>query len=215
MPIDVKICGLTSAVMLDVAIEAGATYAGLVFHEKSPRDVSPDLAAELVRRGGGRISMVALFVDPSDQRLSQICSTVKPDLIQLHGNETPERVKFIHSELGLPIIKAVPVRTLADAEKARGYEEVADLILFDTKLSEDADKSVPGGTGKAFDWHVVKDVLDGEFMLAGGLNAKNVGLAIERSGAQAVDVSSGVEIERGKKDGSLIREFIAAAHAAC
>ncbi len=199
MPVDVKICGLTSPGMLDVAIEAGAAYAGLVFHATSPRNISHTQAAHLVEHGAGRAKMVALLVDPTDEELKAVCERVRPDMVQLHGSETVERVQAVRTDFRLPVIKAIGVGSAEDAQQSLAYEEVADLILFDTKLS---------------DWHLVKGVLKRPFMLAGGLVAGNVQTAIARSGAQAVDVSSGVEITRGNKDAELIREFIAAAHGA-
>ena len=214
MPIDVKICGLRTAEMLDVAIEAGAAYGGLVFEPRSVRDISVDEATRLTKHNEARIKMVALLVNPEDELLDLLCRTVMPDLIQLHGDESVERVASVRRRTGLPIIKAIGVRARSDAEKARLYEDVADLILFDTKLGKDPEKTLPGGSGQAFDWHQVKNVLRQPFMLAGGLRAENVAIAIARSGAQMVDVSSGVERSPGEKDAGLIRNFIAAAHGA-
>jgi len=213
MEIDVKICGLVSTEMLDVAIDAGAAYGGLVFEPRSVRDVSMEQAARLTQHGGDRIKMVALFVNGSDELIETVCARVKPDMIQMHGDESPEMVGRVRKMTGLPVIKAIGVRNADDAQSARLYEDVADLILFDTKLSDDPQHVLPGGSGKAFDWHLVKNVLKRPFMLAGGLNAQNVATALEQSGAASVDVSSAVESQPGCKDGGLIREFVAAAHA--
>jgi len=211
MPIEVKICGLRSAEMLDATIEAGAAYGGLVFEPRSVRDIGIDQARLMTEHNGGRIKMVALMVNPEDEMLKLVCQRVKPDMIQLHGDESAERVAAVRRQTGLPVIKAIGVRHREDAKKAHIYEDVADLILFDTKLSEDKGNSLRGGSGQAFDWHLVKDIQSEPFMLAGGLRAENVASAIARSGAQMVDVSSGVEHSPGKKDAGLIRDFIAAA----
>ena len=214
MTIDVKICGLTTADMLDVAIEAGATYGGLVFEPRSRRDISIESAARLTAHNAGRIKMVALFVNADDALLEAVCASVKPDFIQMHGDESPERVASVRAKCGLPIIKAIGVKTADDARRGRIYENVADLILFDTKLSNDPQKILPGGSGQVFDWHLVKNILNRPFMLAGGLNAGNLQKALDCSGAGSVDVSSAVERRAGQKDGELIKEFIAAAHGA-
>ena len=214
MTIDVKICGLTTADMLDVAIDAGAAFGGLVFEPRSLRDISIEQAAQLTAHNAGRIKMVALFVDADDALLDAVCASVKPDFIQMHGDESPERVACVCAATGLPIIKAIGVKTADDARRGQIYEDVADLILFDTKLSDDPQKVLPGGSGQVFDWHLVKNILTRPFMLAGGLNAGNLQKAIDCSGAGSVDVSSAVERGAGQKDGELIKEFIAAAHGA-
>ena len=212
MPIDVKICGLTTTEMLDVSIQAGAAYGGLVFEPRSVRNISIDQASRLTQHNGGRIKMVALFVNGQDALIETVCKNVRPDMIQMHGDEGVQRVSEVRKMTGLPVIKAVGVKNAKDAKSARTYEDVADLILFDTKLSDDPEKVLPGGSGQAFDWHLVKNVLTRPFMLAGGLNAQNLPTALECSGAGAVDVSSAVERVRGEKDAELIKEFIAAAH---
>lgn len=208
MTIDVKICGLKTSEALDAAIDAGAAYGGLVFEPRSVRHLEGAQASTLVQHNAGRIKMVALFVNPDDKYLREICAAVKPDMLQLHGTEPPERVAEIKEMTGLPAIKAIGVASAEDARAAYAYEDVADLILFDTKLSEDPDKTLPGGSGQTFDWHHVSNVLSNPFMLAGGLRADNVSRAIAISGAAAVDVSSAVESAPGQKDVTLIREFI-------
>ena len=198
--------------MLDVAIDAGAAYAGLVFEPRSVRDISIKQAAQLTAHAGQRIKIVALFVDPIDTLIDEVAEIVKPHMLQLHGKESVERTGLIKQRAGLPIIKAIGVRDSSDPAKARPYVDVADLILFDTKPLEDTQNVLPGGSGQAFDWNLVHNALNCPFMLAGGLRSENVQTAIEQSGAGSVDVSSAVENAPGQKDAGLIREFIAAAH---
>lgn len=220
MTVEVKICGLKSVEALEAALDAGADYVGLVFHDKSPRNVDIATARSLAERARGRARIVALLVDPDDARLAAVVSAVAPDLIQLHGNESPARVAEIARTTGRPIMKAVKVAAAADAEAAALYRDAAELILFDAKLF-DAEAPVegagvlPGGNGIAFDWQALANVR-GRFpyMLAGGLTPENVAEAIHLTGASAVDVSSGVECSPGEKDVRLIRRFLRAAKTA-
>lgn len=212
MSVKVKICGLCTPESLDAALEAGADYFGLVFYPPSPRNVDFSRARALAAQGRGRAKSVALLVDPDDAALKRIADEVAPDFLQLHGGETPERLREIKHLTGLQIIKAIKVESAADAGAARGYDGAADLILYDAKEPEDADNTLPGGNGVPFDWQALMGVKGGRsFMLSGGLNPDNVVAAIAATGARAVDVSSGVESAPGEKDAELIRRFIAAA----
>ncbi len=214
----VKICGITDEAGLDAALAGGADYIGLVFYLKSPRHLDLARAKALRERlpKNGNCKAVALVVDPSDAELSEIVSTIDPDLIQLHGHETVERVAEIRAHVRKPIIKAVAVASAADVEAAHAYlhaGRLADILLFDAKPAPKA--ALPGGNGLAFDWHI----LDGltapiSFALAGGLTPENVAEAVERTGATIVDVSSGVESAPGRKDPELIRRFLRNAKAA-
>jgi phosphoribosylanthranilate isomerase len=214
MPVEVKICGLSTPETVDAAISAGADFIGLVFFPKSPRNVSIAQAAELASRARGRAKIVALVVDAEDALLAAINEHVAPDFFQAHGAETPERVSEIAALTGKPVIKAIRVKDAADIADAARFSRVASLILYDAKAPETLGSSLPGGNGHAFDW----TLLDGEkrpaFMLAGGLNPENVREGIRVTGAPVVDVSSGVEIAPGVKDVNLIRKFIEAAKAA-
>lgn len=215
----VKICGLKDEAHLDAAIEAGADLVGFVLFAKSPRNVNLEQAAALVARARerGSVQTVTLLVDPDDELVHRVVATVKPDLIQLHGHETPERAEAIRRRSGLPVMKAVPVASPAEVAAAFAYLEPgggADLLLFDAKPPERPD-ALPGGNGLIFDWHI----LDGarrrtSFALAGGLTPENVAQAIDLTGAAIVDVSSGVESRPGEKDADLIRRFLRAAKAA-
>jgi len=215
MTIAVKICGLKTEAALEAALRGGADYIGLVFHGPSPRNLDLQTARVLADKARGRAKVVALLVDPDDRRLADVVAAVSPDLIQLHGSETPERVGAIAARFGRPVLKAVKVAGPADAEAALDYKGKAELILFDAKAPEDREGALPGGNGAAFDWRALESVRGKiGYMLAGGLTPLNVGEAIRLTGANAVDVSSGVESSPGEKDAELIRRFLHAAKTA-
>jgi phosphoribosylanthranilate isomerase len=215
MNTEVKICGLRSEAALDAALAAGADYVGFVFYERSPRNISPAAARVLANRARGRAKVVVLLVDPDDALLAEVIDAVAPDIVQLHGTETPARVAEIAQRFGLPVMKAVAVAGASDVQAALAYAGDADRILFDAKAPADDAAALPGGNGVAFDWLALAG-LEGriDYMLAGGLNADNVAEAIRATGAPAVDVSSGVESRPGEKDPDLIRRFIHAAKTA-
>jgi phosphoribosylanthranilate isomerase len=210
MTTEVKICGLRSELALDAALAGGADFIGLVFYPRSPRNIELAAARVLADKARGRAKVVALLVDPDDALLTEVIETVEPDIVQLHGAETPTRVAEIARRFGKPVMKAVAVATPADVTVALEYVAHADRILFDAKPLPG--ETLPGGNGIAFDWQALAG-LEGrvDFMLAGGLTPDNVGEAIRRTGARAVDVSSGVESRPGEKDPDLIRRFIQAA----
>jgi phosphoribosylanthranilate isomerase len=204
--VDVKICGLSDEDSIDAAIEAGADYIGLVFFAKSPRAVTPELAAELVQLCD-EVKKVGLFVDPDDALLDEVLTQLRLDLVQLHGSETPERVEYIRQEYGVPVMKVIPVSSAEDLAQAAAFEEVADWLLFDAKPPKDA--VLPGGNAVSFDWTILKGFKSKlPWMLAGGLTADNVAEAVKVTGAKAVDVSSGVESAPGVKDADKIRAFV-------
>jgi phosphoribosylanthranilate isomerase len=207
MTVKVKICGLTTEASLDVALASGADMIGIVFFPPSPRNVTASLAGRLAARARGRAKIVALMVDPSDAAVERAIAAAAPDLLQLHGAETPLRVAEIRRRWG-PVIKAVAVATSDDVASALAYAAMADIILFDARAP--ADSSRPGGNGAAFDWRTLIGA-DAPFALSGGLNPDNVAEAVRVTGAAMVDVSSGVERRPGVKDHDLIRRFIHAA----
>ncbi len=206
----VKICGLSTGETMQAALDAGADMVGLVFYSKSPRNVPLQQAAALALQARGRAQIVALIVDADDALLKSIVNAVRPDYLQAHGSETPERVADITRLFAVPVIKAIKVKEPADVASARAFKDLAELILFDAKAPENL---LPGGNGLSFDWNLLKGK-DGQFMLSGGLNPENVAEAIRLTRAPIVDVSSGVETTPGKKGISLIRTFIARAKAA-
>jgi len=213
MAVEVKICGVGTEKALAAAIEAGADYVGFVFFPNSPRHVSLETARRLSECARGHIRVVALLVDPADEDLDSILSAVDPDIIQLHGAETPERVAEIRIRAARPVLKAVKVATAADIVAASAFP-AADMFLFDAKPAKNA--ALPGGNGIPFDWPLLAQTpLDRPFMLSGGLTAENIAEAIRITAPQAVDTSSGVEVAPGKKDPAAIRRFIQAAKNGC
>ncbi|MBS0239378.1 MAG: phosphoribosylanthranilate isomerase [Proteobacteria bacterium] len=208
-----KICGITTSEALDAAISGGAEYIGLVFFPKSPRHLDIAKAKGLAERARGKARIVALTVDADDAALREIVEEVAPDILQLHGKEAPSRVASIKKQFGREVIKAIAVATADDVAQARGYADVADLILFDAKAPPGA--PLPGGNGRTFDWHALDGVAETlPFMLSGGLGPDNVADAIALTHPLAVDVSSGVESAPGIKDPEQIRRFLLAVKAA-
>ncbi|MGO4683206.1 phosphoribosylanthranilate isomerase [Hyphomicrobium sp. 2TAF46] len=208
-----KICGITTPEALDAAITGGADYIGLVFYAKSPRHLDIAKAKGLAERARGKARIVALTVDADDATLNEIVNEVAPDVLQLHGKETPSRVAAIKEQFGREVIKAIAVATADDVAQAREYADVADLILFDAKAPPGA--LLPGGNGRTFDWHALDGVAEAlPFMLSGGLGPDNVADAIALTHPLAVDVSSGVESAPGIKDPDQIRRFLLAVKAA-
>lgn len=213
MPTRTKICGLRSSDAMAAALAAGADMVGLVLFPPSPRSVTVAEAASLAALARGHATIVALVVDADDALLERIAAVVRPDMLQLHGSETPERTAAIRALTGLPVMKALKVRTADDAVAALAYVGVADSILFDAAPPKGADR--PGGHGRTFDWGLLDGVKHRvPFILSGGLTHDNVAAAIRATGATAVDVSSGVETAPGVKDAALIHAFVAAARAA-
>ena len=206
----VKICGLKTEAALEAALDGGADYVGFVFFPPSPRNVGLATAKLLAGKARSRAKVVALMVDPPDDLIGEVATVVAPDILQMHGRETPERVAEIRSRWGIPVMKAVPVETADDARAAVHYSPAADLILFDARAP--ADSARPGGNGAPFDWRTLLGVTEGiAFVLSGGLTPDNVAEAIRLTGATIVDVSSGVESRPGEKDSDLIRRFLRAA----
>jgi len=213
MTLLVKICGLSIPDTLDVALEAGADMVGFVFFPPSPRNISFEQAKVLGERVKDRAQKVALTVDADDMLLASIIEALKPDMLQLHGHETPQRVATIRESFGLPVMKALAIETKSDLAAIENYTSVADRLLFDARPPREATR--PGGLGKPFDWHLLENLhLSIPFMLSGGLDAGNVAEALRITRAGGVDVSSGVESAPGVKDVEKIRAFIRAARSA-
>ena len=210
MALAVKICGLTAPDTLEVALEAGADFVGFVFFPPSPRNLGLEAARVLGAQVKGRAGKVALTVNAGDETIAGIVAALHPDMLQLHGKETPERVVAVRTRFGIPVMKALPIATRADLSAIRPYAEVADRLLFDARPPAEATR--PGGLGNTFDWTLLKGIHPGvPWMLSGGLDPANVAEAIAVTGAPAVDVSSGVERAPGDKDAGKIRAFIRAA----
>lgn len=211
MPTDVKICGLKTAEALAAALDGGASHVGFIFFPKSPRNILPEEAGQLRRAALGRAGAVAVTVDADDALLDGIVAAMAPDMLQLHGKESPARVAAVKARYALPVMKALSVSEAADVEAAAAYEEVADRMLFDARPPKGAE--LPGGNGVPFDWRIL-DGYRGDYFLSGGLTPENVGAAIRLLDPPGLDVSSGVESAPGEKDLGLIAAFFAAVRAA-
>ena len=213
MPLLVKICGLKTPEALDVALDAGADQVGFVFFAPSPRNLGHGKARALGERVKGRAGKVALTVDATDDMLGEIVETLRPDMLQLHGSETPDRVVTVRTRFGLPVMKALPIEDRASLSPIRLYANVADSIIFDARAPREATR--PGGLGKPFDWRLLQDIdVAVPYMLSGGLDVSNVADALSITRAPGVDVSSGVERAPGEKDLEKILAFVRAARAA-
>ena len=209
MPVQVKICGLSTPATLDAAIKAGASHVGLMFFPPSPRHVDFDKAAELAARVPSQVCKVGVFVEPCNALLDQAIAAGQLDAIQLH--KTPaNRAAAIATHTGLEIWATVAVRSHADLDAAAGYRGAAHRLLYDAMTPDGA--ALPGGMGLRFDWSLLAGFDHPlPWALAGGLTADNVAEAIRATGAPLVDVSSGVETEPGIKDVDKIAAFLQAA----
>jgi phosphoribosylanthranilate isomerase len=213
MSVGAKICGVTTPEAARAALDGRAMFLGFMFFEKSPRHLDLEAAARLAEPARGRAQVVAVTVDPTDAELDRIAAGLKPDLVQLHGRETPARVREAAGRTGAGIIKVLPVSEAADIAAAADYEGVAEHLMFEGRPPKDATR--PGGIGASFDW----TLLSGRrfrrpWFLAGGLDPWNLADAVRQSGAPLVDVSSGVERGPGLKDPALVKAFLDAARKA-
>jgi phosphoribosylanthranilate isomerase len=207
MTLKAKICGVSTPEAVRAALDGGAGWLGFVFFPKSPRNLAPPAAARLAEPVRGRAKVVALLVDPSDAQVDEVARGLRPDLIQLHGKESPARVREIAVRAACGIIKALPVAVAADLAAAGAYEDLVEHLMFDAKPPKDA--ALPGGAGRAFDWSLTAGRrFKRPWFLAGGLDPWNVAEAASVSGAPLVDVSSGVERGPGLKDPALITAFL-------
>lgn len=213
MTLTVKICGLSDPRSVDAALEAGADMVGFVFFERSPRHVSLSTGRALGARVAGRARKVALTVDADDATLAAVIEALSPDVLQLHGDETPERVAYVRTRFGLPVMRALGLAERHDIERVALFDGLADHLLFDARAPRGGDR--PGGNGEAFDWTLLRGLRTRRpWLLAGGLHCDNVREAIRETGARGVDVSSGVEARPGVKDVEKIARFIALARGA-
>ena len=206
--VQAKICGLSTLDAVAAAVDGGAAFVGFVFFEKSPRNLEPEAAARLVASlRQSPVKTVAVTVDPDDALIDRLMATLKPDLIQVHGRETPARVREIGQRSGAGMIKAFSVSSSSDVDQAQAFDTVVEHLMFDARPLEGS--ALPGGTGARFDWSLLEGRrFSRPHFLAGGLDPWNVGEAIKASGAPLVDVSSGVERGPGLKDPALITAFL-------
>lgn len=209
MALDIKICGLKTAEAVDAALDGGASHLGFNFFSKSPRYIAPEEAGDLRLAARGRAEAVAIIVDADNALLDEIIMAMAPDMLQLHGRETPDRVAAVRERYSLPVMKALAVSEAADLDRAKLYADVADRLLFDAKPPKGSE--LPGGNGIAFDWQLLAALdADIDYMLSGGLNAANIGDALRLANPPGIDISSGVESAPGVKDAGLIESFFRA-----
>ncbi|OBQ95268.1 phosphoribosylanthranilate isomerase [Mesorhizobium sp. AA23] len=213
MTLDIKICGLKTDTAMAAALAGGASHVGFIFFAKSPRFVDPAEAGRLRQAAIGKAKAVAVTVDADDDFLDDIVARMQPDMLQLHGSETPVQVAELKTRYGLPVMKVLSVSEAADLERIKPYVGVADRLMFDAKPPKGS--QLPGGNGVAFDWRILAGLDAGlDYMLSGGLNAANVGDALRLANPPGIDISSGVESAPGVKDPALIEQFFRAVRAA-
>lgn len=213
MSLDIKICGLKTPEALEAALAGGASHVGFIFFPKSPRNVEPATAGALRQSAHGKAKAVAVTVDADDAFLDAIVTTMAPDMLQLHGKETPERVAAAKARYGLPVMKAFSISEQADLAKIGIFASIADRLLLDAKPP--AGSELPGGNGVSFDWSLLAALDQSvDYMLSGGLNAANVGDALRIANPPGIDISSGVENAPGVKDPALIEQFFQAVRTA-
>ena len=202
---EIKICGINDEYSMTTAIDCKVEYIGLVFYEKSPRNVTIDYSTKLLDNRNQYSKIVALTVNPDDNFISNLKKSIRPDYLQLHGNESPNRCKEIKNKFDIPIIKGVGIKNKFDLIQANArYENVCDILLLDSPAT-----TLPGGNGNKFDWKFLKNYKSKKkWMLAGGLNIDNINQAVKISTPPAIDISSGVETEKGIKSPEMIKDFI-------
>lgn len=213
MNLRVKICGINSVEAATAAVACRADFGGLVFFPASPRHAGFDHATRLAEILRGKLQIVSLLVNPDDSLVGELTARVQPDMIQLHGDESPARVAAIARLSRRPVMKALAVTVPEDVRRAHEYREVADYILFDSRPGPLSER--PGGVGLAFDWRMLSGIrFDRPWGIAGGLNPENVGRAIAIANPAFVDASSGVEDAPGQKNREKIAAFVIAARGA-
>jgi len=209
MAVKVKICGLNDPAAVAAAVAGGASHVGFVFYPPSPRAVDPARAAALARGVPAEVVKVGLFVDAADAAIAEVLSAAPLDMLQLHGGETPRRVKDVRRRFGLPVMKAVRLASAVDVAAADEFLTAADWLLFDAKPPPEMTRALPGGNALSFDWSLIAGRgWSLPWMLSGGLNTGNLAAAVAATRARLVDVSSGVEDSPGRKNPEKIAAFI-------
>lgn len=213
MRLDIKICGLKTPDAVDHAVALGATHVGFIFFGKSPRHIEPADAGQLADRVRGRAKIVSVSVDADNDELDEIMAMIRPDILQLHGRESPDRVLTVKAVTGLPVWKALSISEAGDLERIDDYDGIANRFLFDAKRPKNSE--LPGGNGVSFDWTLLKGLSERvDYMLSGGLDKDNVGEALRIAKPTGIDLSSGVESSPGVKSLDMMDEFFAAVRAA-
>ncbi|GGE21576.1 N-(5'-phosphoribosyl)anthranilate isomerase [Aureimonas endophytica] len=213
MALDIKICGLRTEAAVAAAAARGATHVGFIHFPRSPRHLSLDEMAALRPAIPAPVKLVVVLVDPDDALVEAVANRVRPDILQLHGKESPERVAAVKALSGLPVMKALSVGAAADLLAVPRYAGAADRILLDAKQPKGSD--LPGGNGVAFDWDLLAGLDPAQpYILSGGLNPGNVAAVLARLEPAGIDLSSGVESAPGVKDLRLIHALFDAIGAA-
>ena len=202
---EIKICGINDEVCMLTALECKVDYIGLVFYERSPRNITIDYSKKILHNRNKHSKIVALTVNPEDDFIIDLKRNIKPDYLQLHGNESPNRCKEIKDKFNIPIIKGIGIKNKLDLIRANEeYQNYCDIILLDSPST-----TLPGGNGEKFDWGILKNYKSKKkWMLAGGLNIDNINQAVKISNPPAIDISSGVEISKGIKTPKMIKDFV-------
>ena len=205
MKIEIKICGISDHNIMSKISNLNVDYVGLVFFEKSPRNISIDKAKLIVKYIGNSTKIVALTVNPSDQFVRNIVNNLSPDYLQLHGEETPYRCFEIKKKFKTKIIKAISAKSSKNLNfQINKYKFITDKIIIDSPKDH-----LPGGNGKTFNWKILKkEKKKVDWLLAGGINLSNVSKAIKITKTKGLDISSGVEISKGIKSSQLIKSFV-------
>lgn len=208
--VDVEICGVRTVEAVDAALAGGAAWVGLNFVPRSLRAVLLELGARLAARAAPSATLVGVFVDPDDARIAEVLATVPLGMIQLHGDESPERVVAVSRRFGLPVMKAIGIAGPDDVVRIVSYEEVGAAGLLDAKPPRP--EALSGGNARRFDGELLAGrAWSSPWMLSGALDGTNVAEAVEVTGARSVDVASGVEDEPGAKSPAKIAAFLATA----
>ena len=202
--LQIKLCGFREEETINFASKFPIDFLGFIFYKKSPRFVDIKDISQITKNIPAHIKKVAVTVDASDEELKSIIKELKPELLQLHGDEDLPRVKEIKKLFNLPIIKAFRIASKNDLTPIKDFEEIVDYFLFDTKAGNEK-----GGSGKSFDWNILKDLRTNKpWFLSGGIGHKNIAEALKISGAQIIDLSSSLESTKGVKSKELIQKFI-------
>jgi phosphoribosylanthranilate isomerase len=207
MQVKIKICGISEEDNIRCCIDNSTDMIGFVFYQNSPRNISIAKAKNLYREFGCQINIVGLVVDPEESLIDTLVNEIGINIIQFHGNEDIDKLLTLKSKYNIQIIKAININKSTDKARLDRLQNNMDYLLFDAPPPEDATR--PGGNGNHFDWSLIKNSkMDPNWILSGGLSPENISDAIKITGANFVDVSSGVENDVGMKDNDLITKFI-------